>query len=101
MIEINNIIKIVEFKNAIEKIGLKPTAFWWDESKKIGNFSLLGEPGSSPYIVFNMDSDYQKLAENLQAAISVEPLKGELKTKISSLLYLDLRFGNKVYYKFQ
>lgn len=93
--------KIIEFKNAMDKMSLKPASFLWNENKKTGNFYLLGDSNMNPYIVFDMDSDYQKLAENLQAAISVEPLKSDLKTKISSLLYIDLRFGNKVYYKFQ
>jgi hypothetical protein len=94
-------IKIIEFKNMIEKMNLKPTAFWIDGNREEGNFSLSGEPGTSPHIIFKIDSDYEKLAENLQAAISTEPLRTDLKTKLSSLLYLDLRFGNKVYYKFQ
>ena len=97
----DNFSKIIEFKNILEKINLKPTAFWIDNNNNEGNFSLEGEPLSGPRVTFKIDSDYQKLAENLQAAISVEPLRTNIKTKLSSLLYLDLRFGNKVYYKFQ
>lgn len=93
--------KIIEFKNTIEKMNLKPTAFWVDENKEEGSFSLSGEPEIGSRIIFRMDGDYKKLAENLQAAISTEPLRTDLKSKISSLLYIDLRFGNKVYYKFQ
>ena len=93
--------KIIEFKNSIEKMNLKPTSFYLNENGEEGNFSLFGEPGISPKIIFKVDGDYEKLAENLQAAISVDPLKTNLKTKSSSLLYLDLRFGNKVYYKFK
>ena len=97
----NNFSKIIEFKNTIEKLDLKPTAFWIDENREEGNFSISGEPGISPKIIFKIDGDYQKLVENLQAAISTEPLRTDLKNKFSSLLYIDLRFGNKVYYKFQ
>ncbi|MEI8269990.1 MAG: hypothetical protein WCG45_01350, partial [bacterium] len=97
----DNFARIVEFKDTLEKINLKPNAFWVDDNRKEGNFSLRGEPLSGPRVMFKMDSDYKKLAENLQAAISIEPLHTDIKTKLSSLLYLDLRFGNKVYYKFQ
>ena len=97
----DNFTKIIEFKNTLEKINLKPTAFWIDDNRNEGNFSLSGDTGIGPHIIFKIDSDYQKLAENLQAAISVKPLSSDIKTKLSSLLYLDLRFGNKVYYKFQ
>jgi hypothetical protein len=54
-----------------------------------------------PEIIFKIDSDFQKIAENLQAAITTEPLQTDFKNKYSSLLYIDLRFGNKVYYKFR
>ena len=96
----DNFKKIIQFKNTIEKISLKPTAFWIDNNKKEGNFALSGEPGMSPRITFKIDGDYQKLAENLQASISSEPLRTDIKMKFSTLRYLDLRFGNKVYYKF-
>jgi nucleoside-diphosphate-sugar epimerase len=39
--------------------------------------------------------------ENLDAAIDTEPLKSKLKNKFSSLEYIDLRYGNKVYDKFK
>ena len=93
--------KIVEFKNAIEKMDLKPTAFWLDNNREEGSFSISSEPAMGPSIIFKIDSDYENMAENLQAAISVEPLHTDLLTKLPSLLYLDLRFGNKVYYKFK
>ena len=48
-----------------------------------------------------MTSDFQKIAENLQAALATEPLRSDFKNKYSSLLYLDLRYGNKVYFKFK
>ncbi len=92
---------VIEFKNTIEKLDLKVTSFWVDEKKEEGNFAISGEPETSPKIIFKINDDYEKLAENLQAAISIEPLKTDLKTKLSTLLYIDLRFGNKVYYKFQ
>ena len=97
----NKFAKIIEFKNTIEKMDLKPTSFWLDNNKEEGNFSISSEPAMGPSIIFKIDSDYENLAENLQVAISVEPLRTDLKTKFSSLLYLDLRFGNKVYYKFK
>lgn len=93
-------VKIIEFKNAIQKLNLNSTAFWLDNDNE-ADFSISGEPMTGPRIIFKLDEDFGKLAENLQAAISTEPLRTELKTKFSSLLYFDLRFGNKVYYKFR
>lgn len=93
-------VKIIEFKDAIQKLNLNSTAFWLDNDSE-ADFSISGEPMTGPRIIFKLDEDFGKLAENLQAAVSTEPLRTELKTKLSSLLYLDLRFGNKVYYKFK
>ena len=56
---------------------------------------------TGPEIIFKTDADFQKIAENLEAALTTEPLLSKFKNNYSSLLYIDLRFGNKVYYKFQ
>ncbi len=91
---------LVTFKNDIAEMNLKPTAFWIDQNGA-GNISLGGDPALAPKIIFKLDADYGKLAENLQATITTEPLATKLKTNFPSLLYLDLRFGNNVYYKFK
>lgn len=97
----NNFINILAFKQNLEQIKLKPVSFWVDEGRGEGEFSLSRDSVTSPRIIFKIDSDYQKNAENLQAALDTEPLRSDIKNKYSSLLYIDLRFGNKVYYKFK
>lgn len=92
--------KIITLKDNMEKMNLKPTSFWFESQDEV-DISLAGEPSMSPRVIFKIDSDYQKLTENLQAAISTEPLQTELKDKFYSLQYIDLRFGNKVYYRFK
>ena len=93
-----NFSKIISFKENLENMNLKPTAFWIDENND-GNMAL-SKDLTGPKILFKMDSDYEKNAENLQSVINTEPLLSGLKNKLESLLYIDLRFGNKVYYKF-
>jgi len=97
----NDFSKIISFKDAIEKMDFKPSAF---ESGNDGDANIYLSSGimppMSPKIIFKLDSDFNKLAENLQAAISIDPLQTDLKEKYNSFLYIDLRFGNKVYYKF-
>ena len=95
----NKFDKIIIFKNALEKLNLNPTAFWLNDTGD-ANISLSSEPETGPKIIFKIDSDYEKIAENLQAAITTKVLQTKLKTDFSSLLYIDLRFGNNVYYKF-
>ncbi|MFA6325132.1 MAG: hypothetical protein WCX46_02805 [Candidatus Paceibacterota bacterium] len=94
---------IIVFKDNLEKLNFKPKSFFksLDEgSEDEGFISLFSDPAYGAHISFKLDSNYEKITENFQAAISTEPLQSELKNKFSSLLYIDLRFGNKVYYKF-
>jgi len=97
----NNFEKIISFKRTVKEMGLRPSAFWEDNT---GDMNLFLSPDDAmlfgPKIIFKIDSDFEKLAENLQAALMTEPLQSDFKNKFSSLLYIDLRFGNKVYYKF-
>lgn len=92
--------QIIEFKNALNEFGLNPTAFWVDENGD-ANIALSSEPAAGPKIIFKVNSDYEKIAESLQAAITTEPLQSKLKTDFTSLSYIDLRFGNNIYYKFK
>lgn len=52
-------------------------------------------------IIFLGSSDYDKVWSNIVSAIDTDPLKSKLADKKEKLEYLDARFGNKVFYKFQ
>jgi hypothetical protein len=92
--------KIILFKESLASMNLKPASFWFESQDEV-NISLDSEPSMGPSIIFNLDSDYQKITENLQTAITTEPLQTKLKENFYSLEYIDLRFGNKVFYKFK
>jgi hypothetical protein len=93
---------LISFKESIEKMNLKPVIFYLEDTED-GSFYLSSETSApnAPKILFKLDSDYTKLVENLQSAITTEPLQTELKNKLNDLLYIDLRYGNKVFYKFK
>ena len=97
-----NFSKLISFKNMLENFGLKPVALSYEGSENIKIYLSrdLTHP-SGPEIIFKADSDLPIISENLQTALNTEPLKSNFKNKYSSLLYIDLRFGNKVYYKFR
>lgn len=98
--EKQNLKNLILFKETLEKMGLKPVALsMLDENIKI--FLSTSKTSAYPEIIFKKDSDFPKVAENLQSALVTEPLRTNLIKKYSSLLYIDLRFGNKVYYKFR
>lgn len=94
--------KVVAFKDFLLNMAIKPTSVYL---KKDGDIEIYLSsnilPPNAPKIIFKKDFNLEKLSENLQAALITEPLQSNFKNKYSSLLYIDLRYGNKVYYKFR
>ncbi len=94
--------KLVRFKENLENIELEPVRLL---AKEDGDMVMYLSAGNSnnirPEITFKLDTDLDKAAENLQAALGTEPLRTDFKKKYSLLSYIDLRFGNKVYYRFR
>ena len=81
-----NFDKLISFKKTSEVMGLKPAAFFIGENK---NIKMLLSPENSlstkPEIVFKADADFETVAENLQVALSTEPMKSNFKNKYASL----------------
>ena len=96
-----NFTKLVSLKDSFKSIGVKPVVFFVEDNGDIEVFLSSTTTQLGPFIIFKADADFTKIAENLQTVITTEPLQTEFKNKYSSLLYIDLRFGNKVYYKFR
>lgn len=100
----DNFKNFVYFKGELEDMGLKPVMLYTEDDNGTENAKIFLAGGklssTAPVINFKVGSDLTKAAENLEAALSTEPLMSEFKNKYSSLLYIDLRFENKVYYKF-
>lgn len=96
-----NFEKLVLFKDALINLKLKPTFLYINKEKEVEVY--LSKTNLSKYehkIIFNLNADIQNVIENITAALNTEPLKTDIKNKYSSLQYIDLRFGNKVYTKF-
>lgn len=97
----NSFKELSSFKDSLLKFNLKPSVLY---VKDDGDIEIILTSSLSlkeaPRIIFKNDSDLVKMAENLQSALAVDPLKTNIDKKYKSLRYVDLRFGNKVYYKF-
>ncbi|PIR68086.1 hypothetical protein COU49_02820 [Candidatus Nomurabacteria bacterium CG10_big_fil_rev_8_21_14_0_10_35_16] len=93
--------KLVSFKNILVDFDLKPNSVLVKNNGDIEIYLSSSNKTNPPRIVLKSDFDLDKSSENLQAALATEPLKSDIKNKYSSLLYIDLRLGNKVYFKFQ
>ncbi|MCM2339144.1 MAG: FtsQ-type POTRA domain-containing protein [Burkholderiales bacterium] len=94
--------RLIHLKDLLEKTELRAIAFYVMEN---GDIKILlkkqGEMTENPNVILKTESDFDKIIENLQSVLNTEPLQSDFKNKYSSLMYIDLRFGNKVYYKFK
>ena len=96
-----NFKQLVDFKDVLGTMGFKPISLYILNNGDVKIFlSVKNKISKEPYLIFKIDSDFKNVAENLESAISTEPLLSNLKNKYTLLQYIDLRFGNKVYYKF-
>lgn len=94
--------RLVVFKDSLKQMGVKPSLILIKDDGDIELYLVSNiPPPDGQKIIFKKDTDFSKVAENLQAALTTEPLQTDFKKKYSSLLYIDLRFGNKVYFKFK
>ncbi len=97
-----NFEKLISFKKMLETMGFEPAGLYLERNGNIKIFlSVKNSSSTQPEIILKADADFQKVAENLEVALNTEPLQSDFKNRYSSLLYIDLRFGNKVYYKFK
>lgn len=97
-----NFKQLILFRDTLALMGLKPVSLFMTNDGDIQIF-LSGNTSSGiqPKIILKTDADFENVAENLQAALNTEPLLSKFKNNYSKLQYIDLRFGNKVYDKFQ
>lgn len=102
---------IISFIDAVKEMGLKPASLVAKDNQNLELYlSALGRsptgeantpPPNAPKIIFKRNFELGKTVENLQTALATDPLATDFKKKYSSLVYIDLGFGNKVYFKFR
>jgi len=92
--------KFLTLKEELDNMTLRPVALLVEEDGVI-KFLLSGLNNTMPEIILKTDLDFESALGNLQSALDTDPLKSEFKNKYSSLEYIDLRFGNRVYYRFK
>jgi hypothetical protein len=64
-----------------------------------GEILVINKTGTGK-VIFYKDNDYKKVWSTLVSAIDTDPLKSKLVTSKDELEYLDVRYGNKVFYRF-
>ncbi|MFA6999526.1 MAG: FtsQ-type POTRA domain-containing protein [Candidatus Paceibacterota bacterium] len=101
MFPIERFHELVRFIDGVTSLGFKP-AYLVIDSK--GIYSLyIKSMGSNPNpkIIFKEDNNLVNIIDNFSTAMSKKEFANEIKGKYDTLSYIDLRFKNKVLYKFQ
>lgn len=90
--------KFVFLKESLEGLGLMPVSL-----RVVGDGDLeiyLSNPsGVQPKILVESDGNMEKVINDFKTALDTN-FKKQLDEKYSKLKYIDLRFDNKLYYKF-
>lgn len=91
----NGVINILSnIENKIDVLGLGPVTEYNLSSKLTEELKI--KTGEGFYLIFNMNENWDKIFTILKTV-----LNEEIKEKSKNLDYIDLRFGNRVFYKFK
>lgn len=91
--------RIARFIDGISSLGLKPA---YITIEKNGTNHLYLESGeTTPVIQFKDNDNLTIILDNLLVAMQKKEFADEIKSKYNTLQYIDLRFKNKVLYKFE
>jgi hypothetical protein len=99
MMEPERFQKIIRFVEDIKSLNFKPAYVTFEEN--IVSIYLETNGTITPRIIFREEDDLNVIFENLKIAMEQKEFADEIKENYHKLLYVDLRFENKVLYKFE
>jgi len=101
-IDKDEFVRLVNFKKYLDQYIIRSNALILKNNEEY-EFVLdkMADEDQFPKIFINKNSDFEKILNNLLSAIETEPFASEYKKNYNNLEYIDLRFENKVYYKFK
>lgn len=96
--EFNLLIGLID---KLESVKLRPIYLIFNPQENIYEIYLShSEIATSPKFIFNKDSDIKKIGDDFVLAMKNQEFADEIRNNYNKLLYFDLRFNNKVLYKF-
>jgi hypothetical protein len=102
MISADQFHRITRFIDTITTIGkFNPIYIVLGEDDSDHLYLEHGPNDTTPEIIFKNDDDFSVVQDNFSIAMKKIEFASEIKSKYNTLLYIDLRFKNKVLYKFQ
>jgi hypothetical protein len=92
--------QIIAFIDRLEELGFNPVSLDMSNEENF-SFKLKARPdGGEPQILFKKENDLPNILNNLVSAMKKKEFKDTITSNINKLQYIDLRFNNKVLYKF-
>ena len=93
--------KLAGFVDFIVSLGFNPIYITVDRDGINNLYLNHGANDTTPKIIFKNNDNWEILKENLSLSVKKKEFINEIVSKYSKLLYIDLRFDNKVLYKFE
>ncbi len=92
--------KVISFVDGLQTLDLKAIYVVMGGTDDYAFYLESSVPGNEPKILFTKENTLDTIFGNLSSAMNKKEFKSEIVNKYSTLLYIDLRFKNKVLYKF-
>lgn len=93
---------IVRFVDGIEALGFDPIYFLMSKNNETNYLYLNHKEGNlAPSIIFKDTDNFDDILENFSLAMKKKEFAEEIHSRYNTLLYIDMRFKNKMSYKFQ
>lgn len=93
--------RLNRFIDDIILLGLKPIYLKKENDNIIYLYLNHKTKDRAPHIIFRLDDELDKLIEDFSLAMNKKEFADEINNKYDKLLYIDLRFTNKILYKFE
>lgn len=101
ILEVSRFHELMRFIDKINSLGLNPISLVINEDGVHYIYLNYDLDGTTPKIIFRIDNDLENIFSNLSTAMKKSEFSNEINSKYNALLYIDLRFKNKVLYKFK
>lgn len=101
MIDVGYFHQLIRFIDSIADTGIRPIYLHMDKDGTNSLYLAHGNNSTMPKILFKKETDLEVLQNNFSLSMKKKEFADEINSKYNTLLYIDLRFKNKVLYKFQ
>ncbi len=93
--------KVISFTDGLEALGVHAVSVVMNNPAEYAFHLDRKSNIAEPVIYFNSENDLNKIFQNFSSAMSKDEFRNQINTKYDVLQYIDLRFNNKVLYKFR